>query len=95
MSTIALRRRMSNASTSTSRIKLLNKKQVADLLGVSVWTISDWIRKSKFPRPIYLSPGHPQKWREVDIEIWLQRQAKQVKPILRGAAKTCVGRPRQ
>lgn len=75
-------------NTPTSRIRMLTRKQVADELGISEWTLWDWVRKSKFPKPVALSPGHPMKWRLVDVEIWLQRRMKKhEKAPLRGAVR--------
>ena len=75
-------------SPQISRIKLLTRSQVAAELGVSQWTIWDWVKKGKFPKPVSLSPGHAMKWREVDVAIWLQRRMRKAeKPALRGAVK--------
>lgn len=72
-----------------ARVMLLNRTQVAQVLGISVHTLDDWVKKSKFPRPLALSPGHAKKWRLIDVEIWLQRKLKKPaeKPTPRGAVK--------
>lgn len=76
-------------SAALARITLLTREQVAKHLGISVWTLDDWVKKSVFPAPLRLSPGHPRKWRLVDVDIWLQRRIKKPadKPALRGAVK--------
>lgn len=73
-------------------ITLLTRQEVAEHLGISPWTLSDWVRKSQFPKPLSLSPGHAQKWRLVDVRIWLQRRIRKpaAKPALRGAVKANV-----
>ena len=70
-----------------ARVTLITREQVAQAMGISVTTLADWIKKSKFPKPLALSPGHAKKWRLIDVEIWLQRKLKKPapKPPLRGA----------
>jgi predicted DNA-binding transcriptional regulator AlpA len=67
-------------------VRLLRKAQVARRLGVSVWTIDRLCKTGKFPKPIYLIPGSPDRWRVqgVDAFVEKQRSARRVKPKSRG-----------
>jgi predicted DNA-binding transcriptional regulator AlpA len=60
----------------TSPISLLSRDQVAALLGISPWTVRAWVKRGRFPRPIRLSECAADRWREVDILIWLTRLQK-------------------
>jgi predicted DNA-binding transcriptional regulator AlpA len=53
--------------------ELLDVRQLAQWLGVSVETIYDWIYKSVLPRPIKLGTGRsaPVRYRRRDIDRWL------------------------
>jgi predicted DNA-binding transcriptional regulator AlpA len=57
----------------TEALQLLNRQQVATLLGMSQWTVRDWHQKGKLPRPIKLSQRLGYRWRVVDIKILQQR----------------------
>jgi len=80
---------LNDDSPALARVTLLTRTQVAEVLGISPWTLADWVKKGTFPKPLRLSPGHAQKWRLVDLEIWLQRKSRKPaeKPALRGAVK--------
>ena len=67
-------------------LALARKAQVARVLKVGTWTIDRWIKNGQFPRPLYLTPGSPARWRLTDIDAWLEtrKRARGRKPILRG-----------
>jgi predicted DNA-binding transcriptional regulator AlpA len=41
----------------TQKTETLNIHQVAELLGVSVSTVRNWLRDGRFPRPLSISPN--------------------------------------
>jgi predicted DNA-binding transcriptional regulator AlpA len=53
-------------------IKLLSKKEVLALLGVSNVTLWDWIRKGHFPASVVIGPdgGHRSKQGWIDTEVY-------------------------
>ncbi len=75
-------------------VVLLRKAEVARRLGVTVWTIDRWAKSGLFPKPIYLMPGSPARWRFRDIEAFIDKRkmARRVKPSPRGMLKQ--GAPR-
>lgn len=50
---------------------LMNKKQVAEILGVSVKTIDLWIAQNRAPK--YLRIGRLVKFKQVDVEDFIQQ----------------------
>jgi len=67
------------------RLRLLRASEVCGLLGISSWTLRAWIRRGKFPRPVFTADGAPARFRAVEIERWLDSRAgKRRKPIRRG-----------
>ena len=69
--------------------RFLRTKEVARLLGVAEWTVSRWVKRGKFPRPVYLTEHSPATWRTSTIEAFLAKRsvARRVKPTLRGALR--------
>lgn len=49
---------------------LLNKKQVAELLTISVKTLDLWIRDGKGPKPVYL--GRLVRFKQSDVGTFIQ-----------------------
>ena len=71
------------------RVTVLRKSEVAAQLGVTVWTVDNWVKRGTFPAPIYLQPGSPASWRVKDIEAYLEKckRARRPKRSARGAVK--------
>lgn len=68
--------------------RLLRKREVSELLGVSDWTLGQWVRRNKFPKPIFISQGSPARWRLTEIQRWIDARArKRRRPIRRGRLK--------
>jgi predicted DNA-binding transcriptional regulator AlpA len=69
-------------------ITLLRKGDIARRLGVTIWTLDRWVRANQFPKPIYLQPGSPARWRARDIEAFIEKRrvTRRPRPKLRGAA---------
>jgi predicted DNA-binding transcriptional regulator AlpA len=67
-------------------IRLLSLREVCHAVGFSSWTVNDWTRAGKFPRPLVAAPGSPRRWRLSDIESWIEarRRARNTKPAARG-----------
>ena len=49
---------------------LMSGEQVAKRLGVHSRTIYRWMDKGNFPQSIRI--GHQHRWRQSDIEAWLE-----------------------
>jgi len=49
---------------------LFDKKQVAELLQISVKTLDLWMRKSQGPKPVYL--GRLVRFRQSEVETFIQ-----------------------
>lgn len=73
-------------TTKIEQPTLLRKVQVAQRLGVSTWSIDRWIRNGTFPKPIYLAPGTPARWRVRDVEAFIDKKkvSRRPRPKLRG-----------
>lgn len=57
---------------------LLNKKAVAELLGVTERTLERWIMEERFPRPIRVAgSSHCLRWRRSTIERYLDKQSRE------------------
>ena len=48
--------------------RLLSCEELAQYLGISVWTIYQWINQRRVP---YIKLGRLVKFRKVEIESWL------------------------
>jgi predicted DNA-binding transcriptional regulator AlpA len=71
------------------RLRLLRRTDVCEMLGISSWTLGRWIRRSIFPKPLYITNDSPARWRSIDIENWLAKKAhsRRVRPEPRGSLK--------
>ena len=78
--------RTTRTSNLATDLKLIRKREVCDLLGVSVWSLDRWVRLRQFPAPIYVTDDAPSRWRVRDIEAWLtkKRSQRRRKPKPRG-----------
>lgn len=57
----------------------LNKRQVAEMIGIHPETLARLVREGKFPIPIRLTPGSRGnvRWDVMDIENWIaERKAE-------------------
>lgn len=54
-------------------MKLIDRKQLARKLDVSVWTVSRWLRLGKIPNQV----GATGKWSEDEIIAWVQKRANE------------------
>lgn len=60
---------------------LLNKRQVAEVLGVHPNTVDRMRRESGFPAPIRFPGSSAVRWRPEDLESWLAASTENVTPI--------------
>ncbi|MBJ2292355.1 AlpA family phage regulatory protein [Pseudomonas sp. MF5691] len=60
------------ATTREADLKLLNKKQVCAILGVSPVTLWRWVCAGHFPKPIQLGPRRVA-WRSSAVEAFLAK----------------------
>lgn len=67
-------------------VRLIRLAELRPLLdGVTESTIDDWIKNLGFPKPIYIKPGSPKRFRLAEVRRWLDRRAaKRHVPIHRG-----------
>ena len=69
-----VRREITGRKISSTPAKLLMRKtEVAALLGISPWTVEEWVRRGIIPPPIYMTDGSPGQWRVRDIEAAIDR----------------------
>ena len=69
----------------TDALRLLRANEVSNLLGVSVWTIGNWVRRGLFPKPVFCNDHSPARFRFRDVEAWLtKRQTARRKVKRRG-----------
>jgi predicted DNA-binding transcriptional regulator AlpA len=68
-------------------IRLLDRKTVADALGVAAETLDEWVRAKSFPQPIQCVSGGPKRWRFAVIKAWIEKRqrSRYVPPKARGA----------
>ena len=51
----------------------INRKQLAEMFGVTTNTIKNWSKKGKFPQPVY-TVEKTYLYQVSDIEKWVKRQ---------------------
>jgi predicted DNA-binding transcriptional regulator AlpA len=66
-------------------LQLIRKRELAELLTVDPWTIDNWRKKGRFPKPIVLS-DQVLVWRLTDIDRWLQEKREANAPWSRRKA---------
>ena len=57
---------------------LLNKRQVADYLGLRVYTIDSWVSQKKIP---FVKVGRCVRFRPEAIESWLKERTVEPVPV--------------
>jgi prophage regulatory protein len=57
-------------------IRILRRKQVLELFGISSTTLWEWVRTGKFPAPISLGPN-TRVWLAEEIDGLLVERAKE------------------
>src|SRR5215475_8439324 len=62
-----------NAARGSPLVALLSGVQTARFLNVSTRTLSRWVDQGIFPKPVYLTPRSPAKWRVKDLENWIEK----------------------
>ena len=55
--------------------KLLNSKETAEYLGVTENTLAVWRTNKRYKIP-YIKVGHLIKYRQSDLEAWLEKRTK-------------------
>jgi predicted DNA-binding transcriptional regulator AlpA len=56
--------------------RLLNKRVVADILGLHEGTVMRLVREGKFPKPLRTgNVGSAVRWREHDVTVWIEERA--------------------
>jgi predicted DNA-binding transcriptional regulator AlpA len=57
------------------RLALLDTATIATRFGIGRRTLRRWSRDGLFPPAIYLQAGARPRWRRIDVELWLDKQA--------------------
>ena len=72
---------------------LLPIGRVASRLDIPACTLRRWCKAGLFPKPIFLTPGSPAKWRARDVEAFIEKRAlaRRPKPTLHGTARGWTG----
>ena len=62
--------------------QLLTLAQVARRIGFSIHTIRKWTKHhlAGFPQPLRMGPQREWRWREIDVEQWIDRQERKPSP---------------
>jgi len=55
--------------------KLLNKRELADVLGISMRTLNYWMSTDRLPQPLRL--GRIVRWSQPQIDAWIKIQTGQ------------------
>jgi len=78
-------------NNSPHRAVLLNKKQVAEKVGVHPGTIARLSRQGRFPPPVRLGPTmhHGVRWVKSEVDAWLADKIRERDRLsnMKGAAK--------
>ena len=64
-----------NRADGTAALKMLNREQVAEILGCSIWSIARLVKAGELPAPVKV--GGMNRWFQSDIEAWQQAKAEQ------------------
>jgi predicted DNA-binding transcriptional regulator AlpA len=68
---------MSNHLPDNPENALLTPDGVASLLGVHRVTLAGWRVSGRGPRYLKLAGGHCVRYRQADVEAWLEQQARE------------------
>ncbi len=78
--------RTTEPSTLTpTSLRWLRRRQVAERLGVSEFTIRDWVRAGRFPKAARLGP-QTRAWSEATVAQWERERIAEVMPMPKRAA---------
>ena len=79
-------KKKSKVSDIREDLELAREAEVCKLCDIHPCTLQVWIDHHGFPKPIYVTPGSPKRFRLAEIRRWLdKRAAKRHKKIHRGA----------
>lgn len=56
--------------------KLLNKKQVAELLNISVKSLNHWVSMGQGPKPVHIGPTMV-RFTQAEIETFIQKSMEE------------------
>jgi predicted DNA-binding transcriptional regulator AlpA len=70
----------SAARTRYSDLALINATDLCEVLGVSHWTLDQWVERGLIPRPLAMTPGSPRQWRVVDVSNHIQKRKRSRRP---------------
>ena len=70
-------------------IRLLDLRQVAELVGRSTDTIDHWVRLKIFPPPLQARAGAKKQWQAGTVKAWIakRQRARYSPPTRRGQLK--------
>ena len=61
-------------------IALIDATDLCEVLGVSAWTLGEWVKRSVIPAPFSMVPGGPRQWRVADIASLQQKRKRSRRP---------------
>jgi len=64
----------------TKTVAYLSRGQMAEILGVSRWTMGELARGADFPKVLILGP-RTLRYRKHEFEAWCDRRQSMVKPV--------------
>ena len=59
------------------RVRMLRRRQVEEMTGLSRSTIYEWVRAGRFPRPIPLG-ARMVRWQKTDIDKWIADRTREL-----------------
>ena len=63
-------------SPARSGVRVLRRKQILEMFGISNTTLWEWVRTGKFPAPIDLGPN-TRAWLAEEVDAFLLQRAKE------------------
>jgi predicted DNA-binding transcriptional regulator AlpA len=64
-------------------VTMVRKAEVIELLGISEWTLAEWVEKQNFPKPIFINDGAPARWRLAQVKRWLDSRERRRRKVVR------------
>jgi predicted DNA-binding transcriptional regulator AlpA len=59
-----------------NEIKLLTRRQVAEVIGRTPDTLDFWVKQGFFPAPMQAFPGAPKAWRFAVVRDWIEKRQR-------------------
>jgi len=66
-----------------AQVRLLRGSEICKLLGINAWTLREWLRRNRFPQPVYVTPGSPMRFRASEIDRWIENCGRKRRRVIR------------